>query len=186
MENKYGRLVAQTLPLYGISNGPDGGVSQAESDLKYGKPGDQFNTDITFLCPSSVVAEWNSRAGNATYQYQFSLTVPGHPEVGAPHASEIPYVFGTLDEQRPMRPDYQPPDYAASKAMQEYWTNFAKTASPDGRGVPGWPEYKADTKKYIEFTKKGVETGADLRQKQCEAFARWVKIKGEKSASVVH
>ena len=132
------------------------------------------------------MAEWNSRAGNATYQYQFSLTVPGHPEVGAPHASEIPYVFGTLDEQRPMRPDYQPPDYAASKAMQEYWTNFAKTASPDGRGVPGWPEYKADTKKYIEFTKKGVETGADLRQKQCEAFARWVKIKGEKSASVVH
>lgn len=175
IEKDYGRLAAQALPLYGISTAADGKVSQTAPDPLYGKAGDQLSTDATFRCPAMVVADWNSKAGIPTYQYQFSRGIPGHPEIGAVHASEVAYVFGNLDEQRKMRPNYEAADYALSKAMQEYWTNFAKTGSPDGSGVPAWPRYQADSRKYLEFTDNGPVAGAELRQKQCEIFAETLR-----------
>ena len=172
IESEYGNLAAQALPLYGIVVAKDGKVSQAPADRLYGTAGDQFATDTDFRCPSMVVADWNSKAGIPTYEYQFSRGVPGHPEIGAVHASEVPYVFGSLERERPGSPNYQPEDYAISKAMQKYWTNFAKTGSPDGADLPLWPGYQVDSRKFMEFTESGPVAGAQLRQKQCEVFAR--------------
>jgi para-nitrobenzyl esterase len=177
VEKEYGPLAGKALPLYGINTTVDGSVLQGNPDPLYGKPGDQFITDITFRCPSMVVADWNSKAGLPTYQYQFSRGIPGHPEMGAIHASEVVYVFGNLDAPSPMRPKYEKADYAISQAMLEYWTNFAKTGNPDGTGLPGWPKYQADSKKYLEFTDKGPVVGSGLRQKQCQVFAESLKQK---------
>ncbi len=171
IEHEYGEMAAKALPLYGITTAADGSVSQAAPDPLYGNAGAQVATDVTFRCPSMVVADWNSKTGLATYQYQFSRGIPGHPEIGAIHASEVSYVFGNLADERPMRPNYQPEDYALSKAMQEYWTNFAKTGNPNAPDLPAWPQYQAETRKYLEFTDKGPVAGAELRQKQCEVFA---------------
>ena len=186
IESDYGALAAKALPLYGISTAADGTVSQSAPDPLYGKAGDQFSTDTTFRCPSMVVADWNSKAGIPTYQYQFSRGVPGHPEIGAIHASEVWYVFGNLDQQRPMRPDYQAADYAISKAMQEYWTNFAKAGTPDGNGLPRWPKYEADSRKFLEFTDNGPVAGSQLRQKQCEVFAEALKQAPPKAPGAPH
>jgi para-nitrobenzyl esterase len=175
IETKYGRLAAPALPLYGISTSADGTVTQAAPDPLYGDAGAQWMTDIVFRCPAVVIADWNSRTGHPTYQYQFNRGIPGHPEMGAVHASEVVYVFGDLDEKRPMRPNYDAADYAISRAMQEYWTNFAKTGSPDGTGVPPWPQYHGDSRKYMEFTDNGPVASSELRQKQCEVFAEAVK-----------
>jgi para-nitrobenzyl esterase len=171
IESDYGDLAAKALPLYGISVGKKGKMSQSAPDPLYGKAGDQFSTDTAFRCPSMMVADWNSKAGIPTYQYQFSRGAPGHPEIGAVHASEVAYVFGNLDEHSQSRPNYQPEDYAISKAMQIYWTNFAKTGTPDGPGLPPWPRYDATSRKFLEFTDHGPTPGAQLRQKQCEIFA---------------
>lgn len=171
IEGDYGDLAAKALPLYGIATAPDGKVSQAAPDPLYGNAGAQLATDTIFRCPSMVVADWNSNAGNPTYQYQFSRGIPGYPEIGAVHASEVPYVFGNLDEKRPMRPNYEPADYAISNVMHEYWTNFAKTGNPNGTGLTAWPRYQAGTRKYLEFMDNGPIVGAQLRQKQCEIFA---------------
>lgn len=171
IESDYGALAAKALPLYGITTAPDGTVSQSTPDPVYGNAGAQLSTDTNFRCPSMVVADWNSQAGNPTYQYQFSRGIPGHPEIGAVHASEVVYAFGNLDEPRPMRPNYDASDQAISSAMQAYWTNFAKSGSPDGTGVPPWPQYRADSTKYMEFTDNGPVVGSQLRQKQCEVFA---------------
>jgi para-nitrobenzyl esterase len=118
-----------------------------------------------------LVADWNSKAGVPTFQYQFSRGVPGHPEIGAVHASEVAYVFGSLEEERPSRSNYQPEDYAISGAMQKYWTNFAKTGSPDGVGLPHWQRYQPESRNFMEFTDRGPVAGTQLRQKQCEVFA---------------
>ena len=186
IEGDYGELAAKALPLYGITTAPDGKVSQAAPDPLYGNAGAQLATDKTFRCPAMVVADWNSKAGIATYQYQFSRGIPGHPEFGAIHASEVWYVFGNLDQQRPMRPEYQPEDYAISKAMQEYWTNFAKTGTPNAPDLPAWPQYQADTRKYLEFTDKRPVVGAELRRAQCEVFAETLKQKTAGAAGGNH
>ena len=171
IEERYGPLAQRAFPLYGITAAPNGAVSQGAPDPLFGDAGAQWMTDITFRCPSAVVADWNSKSGRPTYQYQFSRGTPGHPEMGAVHASEVFYVFGTLDEQRPMRPNYDAADRAISNVMQEYWTNFAKTGNPDGNGLPAWPKYQPDTKRLLEFTDHGPVAGEKLRSAQCEVYA---------------
>jgi para-nitrobenzyl esterase len=93
--------------------------------------------------------------GSPVYRYSFDRAVPieagrvvnGSPatgaDVGAVHASEIVYVFGTLDSSKGVI--WAPEDRKLSDAMGTYWTNFAKTGTPNGEGVPPWPAYaKAD------------------------------------------
>jgi para-nitrobenzyl esterase len=171
IEADYGDLAAQALPLYGIKVSKNGKVTQAAPDPLLGKAGDQFSTNTGFRCPSMMVADCNSKSGIPTYQYQFSRGVPGHPEIGAAHATEVIYVFGNLDEQSPGRPKYQDEDYVISLAMQAYWTNFAKTGDPNSQGLPRWPRYDAASRKFLEFTDHLPVAGAQLRQKQCEVFA---------------
>src|SRR5580692_4238036 len=40
---------------------------------------------------------WHSAAGNSTYEYEFARVPAGRESEGATHASELAYVFGTLD-----------------------------------------------------------------------------------------
>jgi para-nitrobenzyl esterase len=168
---KYGTLAAQAFPLYGISTASDGFVTQAPASPLYGDAGAQWMTDTVFRCPAVQIAGWNSRSGHPTYQYQFNRGVPGHPEIGAIHASEVTYVFGNLDEPRPYRPNYEDADQAISKAMQDYWTNFAKTGDPNSSWLPAWPQYQTTTKKYLEFTDNGPAVAADLRSTQCKVYS---------------
>ena len=179
IETAYGTLAPQALPLYGITPSADGKFAQGAPDPLYGDAGAQWMTDITFRCPSTVVASLNSRSGQPTYQYQFSRGIPGRLDIGATHASEVIYVFGNLDDKRPMRPDYDAADYAISKAMQEYWTNFAKNGTPDSKGLPAWPAYTADTRQYMEFTDKGPVAGSHLRGEQCKVFAESLRKRAE-------
>ena len=60
---------------------------------------------------------------------------------GAPHASEIPYVFGTLTAREGST--LTPEDQAVARMAHSYWVNFAKTGDPNGEGLPTWPRYAA-------------------------------------------
>ena len=55
------------------------------------------------------------------------------------HASEIQFLFDItkLPGTRPL----DPAEMHLSDAMVKYWTNFARDASPDGRGAPAWSPY---------------------------------------------
>ena len=77
------------------------------------------------------------------YRYEFDEVPPaseGHAaEAGlAYHSAEIEYVFGTLDWKKIK---WRPEDYKLSEQMGMYWTNFAKTGSPNGVGLGAWPIY---------------------------------------------
>jgi para-nitrobenzyl esterase len=57
-------------------------------------------------------------------------------EEGAQHAGELPYLFpglfgNGLDAEQ----------QALATTMVRYWTNFAATGNPNGRGVPAWHRY---------------------------------------------
>jgi para-nitrobenzyl esterase len=66
---------------------------------------------------------------------------------GAPHASEIPFVFDKYEAPyiamvSPSRAG-QPgaTDKAVAAMIHGYWLNFARTGDPNGPGLPPWPRY---------------------------------------------
>ena len=78
------------------------------------------------------------------YIYYFDRKMPGD-DSGAFHAAELWYIFGTLDRcWRSMEPGFVMGDYALSRAMSDYWANFAKTGDPNGITVPKWPAFTND------------------------------------------
>ena len=56
----------------------------------------QWATDTQFRCGSVQQLIWQTAAGNPGYEYQFSRTVHGKEALGAPHGSEVQFVFDTL------------------------------------------------------------------------------------------
>jgi para-nitrobenzyl esterase len=57
-------------------------------------------------------------------------------------------VFQTLD--RLDRP-WEPIDRRVSDTVSSYWTNFAKTGDPNGKGLPTWPAYRTDSHMTMEL-----------------------------------
>jgi len=91
--------------------------------------------------------------------------VPGTVARGAPHGSEVPYVFGTLPAGR-----YTAIDQRISQEMQEYWTNFAKTGSPNVGNLPRWPDFTPTGRAYLDFTDAGPVAKEGLRRAVCGVY----------------
>ena len=80
------------------------------------------------------------------YRYSFDRKIPVPPgdtvngvpatsaDIGARHAGEIEYVFGSLTLSLPKVP-WEPADRALSETMTTYWANFARTGDPERRGA---------------------------------------------------
>jgi para-nitrobenzyl esterase len=92
--------------------------------------------------------------GLPSYLYEFDHGYPAQDQAGlhAFHASELPYVFGTMGTTPPLWPKI-PADgreQGLSEAMIGYWTSFAKTGAPVASDAPAWPAFD-DTKSYMHF-----------------------------------
>jgi para-nitrobenzyl esterase len=120
IEDRYPRDIAKrAVALY-----------QAEGTAPvYGDPAEQWAEDVSFRCPAVAQAMWHAAAGNRTFEYEFSRIPAGRKTMGNMHAEDVPYVFGPVTGER-----FDAADYAISDAMQQYWTNFAKTGNPNGKG----------------------------------------------------
>lgn len=93
--------------------------------------------------------------GAPVYRFSFDRTMPIAPgtmvngiaatsaDIGARHAGEIEYVFGTLDSVPKVT--WAGEDRTLSDRMMSYWSNFARTGNPNGQGLPQWPAYNAVT-----------------------------------------
>jgi para-nitrobenzyl esterase len=86
---------------------------------------------------------------HSAYLYYFSRRPPGpqSARLGAFHASEIAYVFGTFVWPFP----WEDTDKKLSDAITSYWVNFAATGDPNGGSLPKWPAYNANDDQSLEF-----------------------------------
>lgn len=75
------------------------------------------------------------------YRYRFDRVLAeadGSNRFGAAHAVDIEYAFNTLDSKKA---DWQPEDRRVAETMARAFAHFVKTGSPNGPGIPEWPEF---------------------------------------------
>jgi para-nitrobenzyl esterase len=134
---------------------------------------EQWGTDTSFRCSSVAQLVWHAAAGNPAFEFEFARVPKGGEAQGATHGTEIVYVFGTLGKQIPgLGPPvvYTDVDERLSDKMQQYWTNFAKTGDPNGKGLPNWPKFSTSSRAYMQFTDSGPIAKEGLRRPYCDLF----------------
>ncbi len=110
-----------------------------------GDAGQRFQTDRDFRCPVEQVATWHAAHGFPTFVYQFDRSAGS--DKPAQHSSELAFVFGYFPAGK-----QSAADDATAALVQGYWTTFAKTGQPDGKGLPNWPRFAAATGDYLHFS----------------------------------
>ncbi|HKB13267.1 MAG TPA: carboxylesterase family protein [Vicinamibacterales bacterium] len=122
--------------------------------------------DQTFTAEMRTWARLVTAAGQKAFLYQFTH-VPPSPSAkswGAYNGSEIAYVFGTL---RNRDWPYTRTDFKLSDEMSRYWSNFAITGDPNGKGLPAWTQYDQAEEPYLELGDT-VQTGHHLMKAQLD------------------
>jgi len=174
ISDQYGPLASRAFQVYGVKEGAEG-----TPDPVYGNSMAQWATDSQFRCGTVAELVWHSRAGNVSYEFQFSRVPAGRENVGAAHGSELPYVFGTLSiaGRAANAPRYDNVDETVSNQMQQYWTNFAKRGNPNDGLLPPWPKFDPSARAYMDLTANGPVPREGLRREACEL---WVENIGRK------
>lgn len=129
-QRNYGDQAATFLKLYPAASDTDVPVAQKTA----GRDRVRVSMDLW--------AAEQQKASKRIYTYFFDRPIPwpAHPEFGAFHTGEVPYVFRTID--RIDRP-WESVDRTLADTISSYWANFAKKGDPNGTGLARWPEYVA-------------------------------------------
>jgi para-nitrobenzyl esterase len=158
----------------GAASAPSVATYQSAAQQTYGDQADAFLKLYPVTADSEVTAMqktagrdrarvsmdlWageQEKANKRIYTYYFNrvLPWPAHPEFGAFHTSEVPYVFQTIS--RLDRP-WESLDKKVSDTMSSYWVNFATKGDPNGAGLPNWPAYSSTAHTTMGL---GAEMGA--------------------------
>lgn len=121
-------------------------LSAAYAGKKGAARGVSIASDVGFRMPSVWFAEGHNNVA-PVYLYRFDYASPLMKAllVGAAHATELPYVWGTLGSPQDMtlKLGGVKGAKAVSKRIRARWTNFAATAKPSGlSGEPDWTPYQ--------------------------------------------
>jgi para-nitrobenzyl esterase len=117
--------------------------------------------DYVFRIPVIHLAEAQSKNANTyVYRVDYPVNLPEYPCLNnrAPHGSELPFVFGKINESSGtdfigISRDGQ--DTAIRERlvneMMLAWVNFAKTGNPNGGTLPTWHLFNVDYQPTMRF-----------------------------------
>jgi para-nitrobenzyl esterase len=96
--------------------------------------------DLAAVALSRVARQRARTAETPAWLYYFERGIPWpeHPEYGAFHSGEVPYVFDNLD--RLDRP-WEAADLELADAASSYWARFAASGDPNTSELPAWPTF---------------------------------------------
>lgn len=110
-------------------------------------PLDVYNaimTDRVFRLSLREVLDAHGEGHAGTYAYLFDQESPMlDGALGAPHALDLPFVFGTSDRTPALAGEGAQVDQLTERVM-DAWIAFARTGNPGTSGLPEWPQYRAD------------------------------------------
>lgn len=119
------------------------------------------SADLTFLEPARHVAKIIARHGQPVFTYRFAY-VPEYLRSkmpGALHASELPFVFDTVEVRHGASTTDR--DRAAARIVHDYWVNFAKTGVPASTAGGPWARYDPASDNIMIFDAEGAREQAD-------------------------
>jgi acyl-CoA synthetase len=106
-------------------------------------------TDAVLRVPALRVADAHARAGGVTHVYRFDWEAPG---IGAAHAVDVPFTFGTFDRDgwgEAVGADARA--YALSADLRTAWLAFAETGDPSHPGIGTWARHDPVTRPTLLF-----------------------------------
>ena len=121
--------------------------------------------DQMMLEPARFAAGEFARQGLPAWEFRFDYVgdvLRARSPNGAPHASEIPFVFdkygaGYIAMVSPTHSgEASAEDKAVAAMVHRYWVNFAKTGDPNGQGLPPWPKYDSAKDELLIVRSPGV------------------------------
>ncbi len=150
LSRAYGAEAATIAAAYPVSN--------------FSSPNDalmRVTGDSGLVCGTYDSAIRAAAAGVDVFLYNFSRFLS--PDLGATHAIEIQYVFGSD------RASMAPEDQTLSEAMQGYWTRFAAAGDPNEVGTPAgpiWPKFDSMNDQRLNFD-VDITLVDDFRATEC-------------------
>lgn len=121
--------------------------------------------DYVFRAPAIQLAEAQSKVAHTyLYRAEYPVNLPGQPcqNDRAPHGSELPFVFGKINETSGIdfigQPRNSEDTLVRERLMNEMmtaWVNFAKTGDPNGEALQGWDLFTSESQATMRF---GVAT----------------------------
>jgi para-nitrobenzyl esterase len=132
------------------------------------KVGGAIAADRAMIEPARFIVRQMTSAGKPAYEYRFSYVASSMRKqwTGAPHATEIPFVFDTVAAR--YGKDLTDEDEKTARAANTYWANFAKTGDPNGVGLPKWPRYDPVQDMLVNFTENGPLVQPDPWKKRLD------------------
>ena len=112
-------------------------------------------TDVQFRGAIIRGAEAKANDGKApVYLYNFTRYAPGDGGVyRAPHAIDIPFVFGNTDKSTSLTGDGPEPAEVSKNVMSAYIA-FARTGNPNNPRLPDWKPFDTATRATMTFNVK--------------------------------
>jgi para-nitrobenzyl esterase len=112
-----------------------------------------LQTDRTFRIPAIQLAEAQAANQPSTWMYRVDWPSPARRgELGACHAIELPFVFGTLEAPGMDRFSGAGPEAERlSERMMDAWLSFARSGRPGHGALPDWEPYDAGRRTTFVF-----------------------------------
>ena len=134
-----------------------------------------IETDRIFRIPALQLAEVQRANQTPAYNYLFTWKSPAMGGMlGACHALELGFVFGTIDSSgaRDFSGSGSAADALAS-AIQDAWLAFARTGNPSCDALGPWPVYGAKRETMVLGEKSGLEAAPYEEERRA-----WASIEG--------